>query len=94
MKRQRLTIDSKTGKPETTPRRPRIRQIKLDGMRSIRDEMARVYREARCGLIPVKDANGLVFMLDRLREMTMAIEIEERIEKLEAQENEIDVLDA
>ncbi|HMW17743.1 MAG TPA: hypothetical protein PK981_04015 [Accumulibacter sp.] len=93
MKRPRVTIDGKTGKPETPPRLVRVRPVKLDGMRSIRDEMARVYREARSGKIETQDATRLVFMLDKLREMTVAIEFEERITKLEVQEDEIDAIE-
>ncbi len=85
--RHPLTIDGETGKPETLPR---VRRVKLDSLRTIRDEMARVYREARSGIIEPGDATRLVFVLDKLREMTLAIEIEERLTRLENQENEID----
>jgi hypothetical protein len=92
MKRPLVTIDGQTGNPGTPPRLVRVSPVKLDGMRSIRDEMGRVYREARSGKIETQDATRLVFMLDKLREMTVAIEIEERLTKLEVQENEIDTI--
>lgn len=85
--RHPLTIDGETGKPETLPR---VRRVKLDSLRTIRDEMARVYREARGGVIETQDATRFVFMLDKLREMTMTLEIEDRLTRLENQENEID----
>ena len=88
MKRTNATIDGKTGKPETAPRLVRVPPIKLNGLRSIRDEMGRIYREARSGKIETQDATRLMFMLDKLREMAMAIEIEERLTRLEAKEDD------
>jgi hypothetical protein len=45
--------------------------------------MGRVYREARAGKIQTQDATRLVFVLDKLRDVLMAMDIEKRIEALE-----------
>lgn len=83
------TIDGKTGKPEPPPRQCRTRPLKLDSLRAIRDEMGRVYREMRSGKIEAQVGTRLVYVLTQMREMAMAIEIDERITALE-ERNETD----
>ena len=77
-----VTIDGKTGKP-VTPHPVRTAPIKLNNLRSIRDELARLYRLARAGKIETQDATRLAYLLSELRQMTIAIEIEDRLVKLE-----------
>jgi hypothetical protein len=79
--RQPLTVDGKTGNVVLAP--TRTPPIKLDSLRHLRDEMGRVYREARAGKIDPQHASRLVFMLGELRKLHEAIELEERIEALE-----------
>jgi hypothetical protein len=79
--RQLATVDGDTGKVILTP--TRTPPIKLDTFRNLRDEMGRVYREARAGKIQTQDATRLVFVLDKLRDVLMAMDIEKRIEALE-----------
>jgi len=79
--RQPATVDGDTGKVILTP--ARTPPIKLDTFRNLRDEMGRVYREARAGKIQTQDATRLVFVLDKLRDVLMAMDIEKRIEALE-----------
>lgn len=79
--RQPATIDSDTGKVILTP--ARTPPIKLDTLRNLRDEMGRVYREARAGKIQTQDATRFVFVLDKLRDVLIAMDIEKRIEVLE-----------
>lgn len=79
--RQPLTLDSKTGNVVLTP--TRTPPIKLDSLRHLRDEMGRVYREARAGKLNPQDATRLVFVLGELRKLYEAIELEERIAALE-----------
>jgi hypothetical protein len=55
----------------------------LDTLRSIRDELGRLYRESRCGKLPTQDASRLAFLLVQLKEMYLAVEIEERVSQLE-----------
>ena len=66
------------------PQLVRTPPIKLDSLRHLRDELGRVYREARAGKIATQDATRLAFMLGQLRELVMAMEIEGRIAALEA----------
>lgn len=79
--RQPLTVDSKTGNVVLTP--TRTPPIKLDSLRHLRDEMGRVYREARAGKIDTQGATRLIYMLGELRKLYEAIELEDRIEALE-----------
>lgn len=79
--RQPATVDGDTGKVILAP--TRTPPIKLDTLRNLRDEMGRVYRETRAGKIQTQDATRLVFVLDKLRDVLMAMDIEKRIEALE-----------
>lgn len=78
------TLEAGGGKDVLTPRLVRTPPIKLDTLRHVRDELGRVYREARAGKIPTQDATRLAFMLDRMKEMIVAMEIEQRLAALEA----------
>lgn len=75
------TIDSKSGKAVMTI--PRTPPLKLDSLRSIRDELGRVYRQARVGKLDTQDGTRLVYMLDKLRDLVIVIELEERLTALE-----------
>lgn len=77
------TIDGEAGNVIPAPRLVRTPPVKLDTLKNIRDELGRVYREARAGKIPTQDATRLAFMLGQLRELVMAMEIESRIAALE-----------
>lgn len=58
-------------------------RIKLDTVRAIRREMARVYREARAGMIDTGDANRLTWMLRTQIEAYSAEVFEQRLHALE-----------
>jgi hypothetical protein len=75
------TIDGESGNLILAP--VRTRPIKLDTLRNIRDEIGRVYREARCGKIQTQDATRLVFVLDKLREVVVDMDLETRLHALE-----------
>lgn len=75
------TIDGESGKAVMTV--PRTPPLKLDNLRSIRDELGRVYRQARSGKLNTQDGTRLVYMLDKLRDLVIAIELEERLTALE-----------
>lgn len=81
--RRELTIDGESGKPIEPPRPGRTKPIKLDGLSAIRDEMGRVYREARAGKIDTADATKLTYMLWQMREMVVLLDLEQRIAQLE-----------
>jgi hypothetical protein len=84
--RQPATIDGGTGKVVLVPRR--IAPIKLDTLRHIRDEMGRIYREARNGKMDTQDLTRLCFALDKLKDIAVAIDFETRIGALEEKESE------
>lgn len=77
-----VTVDGKTGKPILT-RIKKTPPIKLDTLRNIRDEMGRIYREARAGKMATQDLTRFCFALDKLRDVVIAMEIEGRLELLE-----------
>lgn len=81
--RHPATIDADSGISNQPLRMVRTPPIKLDTLRHLRDELGRVYREARVGKIATQDATRLAFMLGQLRETVMAMDIESRIAALE-----------
>ncbi len=56
----------------------------LSSVGQVCNEMARVYREGRCGELPIEDASRLVHMLAQLRAGLEGVALEERVEALEA----------
>lgn len=88
--RQSLTIDGPTGKPiPTPPARKRPKHIKLESVRDVRDELARVYRAARAGDIAPEVASRLTFMLGTLGKLIVDSELEQRITELEQSQSEL-----
>lgn len=83
--RHPVTMAGETGKAVSTPAK-RIPPIKLDTLRNIRDEMGRVYREARAGSIDTRDLTRFCFALTQLRDVVIALDIEIRIEALEGRQ--------
>lgn len=65
-------------------RRARGGRIPLRTFRQVREELARVYRDARQGRIESQDATRLAFILDQLRKAIEADELLSRVEALEA----------
>ncbi len=59
-----VEIDGITGDVETLPPKKGQRyRCKLDTMADVKAEMAKVYREARSGVVDVQDATKLTWML-------------------------------
>ena len=87
--RECLEFDGITGEvePIPTPKGKRYR-AKLDTIKDIRSEMARIYRETRSGLIAVGDCSKLVYVLKLLADVTVTSGLETRLENLE-QANEL-----
>jgi hypothetical protein len=54
----------------------------------VRYEIAKVYREARAGLMPTQEATRLVYMLIALGNMIKDSELEERVIQLEKLKND------
>jgi hypothetical protein len=67
-----------------SPRRKAFR-AKLTTVREVQAQLARLYREARGGVIDVQDASRLANILAILGRMMADSDLEARIEALEAQ---------
>ena len=80
-----VEIDGATGEVETLPPQKGTRyRAKLDTMQDVRREMAKVYREARSGLVDVQDATKLTWCLQAVGKVIESSDIEKRIEALES----------
>lgn len=84
-----VEIDGATGEIETLPPQKGQRyKCKLDTLQDVRREMAKVYREARSGLVDVQDATKLTWCLQAVGKVIEGSDLEKRIEILESK-NEI-----
>ena len=63
---------------------PTLPKINLSSCEDIRREMARVYREARSGKLPISDATRLSYILVQIIKVHELIALEERINVLES----------
>lgn len=77
-KLQPVTIDSKSGACTRTPSK-----IKLNTHEDVRRELARVYREAREGIIDTSDAGRLTYILVGIGKLIEITEIEKRLLHME-----------
>ena len=73
-----VTIDATRGTCTPTPRK-----IKLNRLEDVRQEMARVYREARAGTIDSSEAGRLAYILTGIGKLIEATEIEKRLSEME-----------
>jgi len=69
----------KKGKPAAPP----PARLTLSKVSHIRAELAKLYREARRGKVPLADATRLTFMLQVMGRLIVDHEFEKRIEALE-----------
>ncbi|MEI6068155.1 MAG: hypothetical protein WCP96_12495 [Methylococcaceae bacterium] len=84
-KKQPVVIDSITGAVEALPTQKTTRyRCKLNTMADVKSEMAKVYREARSGLVDVQDATKLTWCLQAVAKVIEGSDLEKRIELLEA----------
>ncbi|MCQ8128575.1 hypothetical protein [Methylomonas rivi] len=82
--REPVEIDGKTGQLNALPRQKGQRyRCKLDSMKDVRREMAKVYREARSGLVDIQDATKLTWCLQAVGKVIEGSDLERRIENLE-----------
>jgi len=72
------TIDGKTGKPDPTPRR-----IDLSNVRDVRLELAAVYRKMDAGEIQSQDGTRRAYVLKMIHDVIVSAELERRIAELE-----------
>ncbi|WON74533.1 hypothetical protein [Nitrosospira sp. Is2] len=77
-KHQPVTIDATSGTCTRTPPK-----IKLTELEDVRREMARVYREARGGMIDASEAGRLAYILSGIGKLIEATEIEKRLVQME-----------
>ena len=77
-KRRSETIDGATGKPEVTPRR-----IDLSNLRDVRLELAAVYRKMDTGEIESQEGTRRAYVLKTIHDVIVSAELERRIDELE-----------
>jgi hypothetical protein len=73
-----VTIDATGGACTPTPSK-----IRLNELEDVRREMARVYREARGGIIDSSEAGRFAYILTGIGKLIEATVIEKRLEQLE-----------
>ena len=67
-----------------TPPRSRRYRAKLDTVGSVSSELARIYREARSGLLPVDHASKYANVLSIIARILETTDLEARLAKIEA----------
>lgn len=83
-----VEIDGETGEIETlSPTKGRYR-CQLETMGDVRRELAKLYREARSGIIEVNDASKLTYILGTIGKVIESSDIENRIKALEESKND------
>ena len=73
------TVSGATKKDDLTPPLGRLAPIKLDTFRHIRDELGRLYREARQGRIATADATRLAYLLGEIHKAVADEDLERRL---------------
>ncbi len=83
--RTAVTIDADSG---TTVPVPPDKPLRLDSLKRVRLELARVYSDARAGRVTTQDATRLAYVLDCIKKCIMDADLEERVAQLEAEHAE------
>jgi len=79
-----VEIDGETGDIETLPlQMGRRYRCKLDTLQDVRREMAKVYREARSGLLDTQDATKLTWVMQAVGRVIEGSDLEARVSALE-----------
>lgn len=77
-------IDHDTGEIEDYPPvRGKRYRCKLDSLADVRREMARLYREARSGMLDAVEATKLTWILERVGKIVESSDLEARVRALE-----------
>jgi len=80
-----VEIDGVTGEVESLPPKKGKRyRAKLDTLQDVKHEMAKLYREARSGIVYTQDATKLMWCLQAIGKVIESSDLEKRIEALEA----------
>jgi hypothetical protein len=79
-----VEIDGVTGEVESLPPQKGQRyRCKLDTLGDVKREMAKLYREARSGLLDVQDTTKLTWCLVAVGKVIEGSDLEKRLEALE-----------
>jgi hypothetical protein len=79
-----VVIDGETGALSDLPPAKGVRyRAKLDSLGDVKREMAKVYREARSGILDVQDSTKLVWVLQAVGKVIESSDLEKRVEILE-----------
>jgi len=79
-----VEIDGTTGEVSDLPPVKGTRyRCKLDTLGDVKREMARVYREARSGIVQISDGSKLIYMLGLVGRVIEGSDLEARIDALE-----------
>jgi hypothetical protein len=81
---QDWTTQGKPGASAAPPPRSRRYRAKLDTVGSVSGELARIYREARSGILPVDHASKYANVLSIIARILETTDLEARLAKLEA----------
>lgn len=73
---------------EIIPRLPTPLKIRLSNLEEVRQEMSKVYRDARSNRLDSQDASRLVYMLGQIAKMLETNELVRRVEALEEVRND------
>lgn len=76
-------MSKRGGELEVIPPPLNGRVGRLDSAAGVLREMARIYRAARTGRIPMADASRLTFMLSSMGRLYETVELEKRVAALE-----------
>lgn len=79
--REPVVIDGATGLPTPSPRRPK--HARLNDLRDVRRELAKIYRATKAGEIAPDVGTKLTYMLSVLSRVTAESEHEARLRALE-----------
>lgn len=83
-KREPAVIDGATGLPDPSP--PALRRakhVRLNDLRDVRRELAKIYRQTKAGEIAPDVGTKLTYMLGTLAKVTADSELEARLMTLE-----------
>lgn len=86
-KRRPVIVDAGSGRLAPTPR---PKHVKLSTVQDVANELARLYRQTRAGLIPSADASRFTYMLNTLAGLIELGQLEARLSALEQAHEELE----
>lgn len=85
--RRPVTVDAGSGRLAPTPR---PKHVKLSTVQDVANELARLYRQTRAGLVPPADASRFAYMLNTLAGLIELGQLEARLTALEQAHREME----